>query len=34
MNDEFYYGSIIIISIVGIAYAYYSHKYKIEHRFF
>jgi len=34
MSDEFYYGSIIIVSIIGIAYAYYSHKKKIEHSIF
>jgi len=26
MSDEFYYGSIMVMAIIGIAYAYYSHK--------
>ena len=34
MSDELYYGSIALVSIVGIVYAYYSHKNKIEHNFF
>jgi len=34
MSNEFYYGSIVVMAIAGILYAYYSDKNKIDHSFF